>query len=83
MTLAALDNLWIFLIVIGSFAVIAVIAFILYRVLRPKLKSEDSDEQKTEEEYAQENLDKILQPVEDEEISKEIQSFKQNDDEEE
>lgn len=85
MTLAnsGLDSLWIFLIVVGAFAVIAVIAFILYRLLRPKLKSDDADKEKTEEEYAQESLDRVLQPVDDEEVSKEIQSFKQNDDEEE
>ena len=49
MFLANLDSLWIFLIVLGAFAVIAIIAFILYRLLRPKLKNDDSDKEKTEE----------------------------------
>ena len=83
MTLAALDSLWIFLIVIGSFGIIAIIAFILYRLLRPKLKGENKEEEKTEQDYAQEELDRILQPVEDEQVSKEIQNAKQDDDEEE
>ena len=83
MTLAALDSLWIFLIVVGSFGIIAIIAFILYRLLRPKLKGENKEEEKTEEDYAQEELDRILQPVEDEQVSKEIQNAKQDDDEEE
>ena len=82
MTLAALDSLWIFLIVIGSFGIIAIIAFILYRLLRPKLKGENKEEEKTEQDYAQEELDRILQPVEDEQVSKEIQNAKQDDDEE-
>ncbi len=77
-----LDNLWIFLIVIGAFAVIAIVAFIIYRLLRPKLK-DDSKEQKTEKDYAQEELDRILQPVEDESVAKEIQDYRQNDDESE
>ena len=79
--LADLSGLWIFLIVVGAFAVIAIIAFILYRLLRPKLKGEDADKPKTEEDYAKENLDRVLQPVEDEEISKEIQEYQQDDDE--
>lgn len=82
MTLAALDSLWIFLIVVGSFGVIAIIAFILYRLLRPKLKGESKEEEKTEEDYAKEELDRILQPVEDEQVSNEIQNAKQDEDEE-
>ena len=82
MFLANLDSLWIFLIVLGAFAVIAIIAFILYRLLRQKLKNDDYDKEKTEEDYAQENLDRILQPVDDEKVSEEIQNYKQNDDEE-
>ena len=84
MVLANLDSLWIFLIVLGSFGLIAIIAFVLYRLLRPKLKGDNNKEQeKTEEDYAKEELDRILQPVEDEKVSEEIQQFKQNDDEEE
>ena len=83
MLLANLDSLWIFLIVIGAFGIIAIIAFVLYRLLRPKLKGGENEKEKTEEDYAQEELDRVLQPVEDEEVSKEIQNYKQNDDEEE
>ena len=70
----------ILLIVIGAFAVIAIVAFIIYRLLRPKLKDENK-EQKTEEDYAKEELDRILQPVEDEETAKEISNYRQDDDE--
>ena len=78
--LADLSGLWIFLIVIGAFGIIAIIAFIIYRLLRPKLKG-DAKEEKTEQDYAKEELDRILQPVDDEEVSKEIQDYKQSDDE--
>lgn len=80
--LASLDGIWIFLIVLGFFAIIAVVAFIIYRLLRPKLKIQDKDKP-TEEDYAKEELDRVLEPVEDDEVSEEIQNYKQNDDEEE
>ena len=80
--LADLSGLWIFLIVVGAFGIIAIIAFILYRMLRPKLKGEEKEEEKTEQDYAQEELDRILQPVDDEKVSKEIQEYKQDNDEE-
>ncbi len=72
----------ILLIVVGAFALIAIVAFVIYRLLRPKLK-DDGKEQKTEQDYAKEELDRILQPVEDESVAKEISDYRQNDDEEE
>ena len=77
---ADLSGLWIFLIILGFFGAVAIIAFIIHIFLRPKLKDENK---KTEEENAKEELDRILQPVDDEQVSSEIQNFKQNDDEEE
>jgi uncharacterized membrane protein len=79
--LADLSGLWVFLIVIGAFGIIAIVAFIIYRLLRPNLKG-DVQEKKTEEDYAKEELDRILQPVDDEKVSKEIQDYKQENDEE-
>ena len=61
---ADIAPVFVFLIVLGAFAVIAIIAFVIYRLLRPK-------------------LNRVLQPVEDEKVSKEIQDYKQNDDEDE
>ncbi len=78
--LAALGGVWIFLIVLGFFAVVAILAFVIYRLLRPKLKEKEEDKP-TEKDYAKEELDRILEPVEDEQVSKEIQEYKQNDDE--
>ena len=80
MILADIQPIIILLIVIGAFAAIAIVAFIIYRLLRPKLKDENK-EQKTEQDYAQEELDRILQPVEDEQTAKEISNYRQNDDE--
>ena len=75
---ADLSALWIFLIILGFFGVVAIVAFIIHIFLRPKLKE---DKKNTEEENAKEELDRILQPVEDEKVSKEIQDYQQNDDE--
>ena len=76
-----LAGVWIFLIVLGFFALIAIVAFIIHKILRPKIKDKE-EEKPTEQDYAKEELDRLLQPVEDEEVSKEIQEYKQNDDEE-
>ena len=80
MILADFNPIIILLIVIGAFALIAIVAFVIYRLLRPKLKDENK-EQKTEQDYAKEELDRILQPVEDEETAKEISNYRQDDDE--
>ena len=82
MILADIQPFIILLIVIGAFALIAIVAYVIYRLLRPKLKDEGK-EQKTEQDYAKEELDRILQPVEDENLAKEISDYRQNDDEEE
>ena len=78
---ADLSGLWIFLAVVGFFGVVAIVAFIIHIFLRPKLKEEKKEN--TEEENAREELNRILQPVDDDNVSKEIQDYKQNDDEEE
>ena len=64
---------YIFLIILGIVIVIAVIAFILYLYLRPKLKSNDKP---TEEQIVQEEMDRILQPIDDEEAAKAIEEYK-------
>ena len=78
---ADMAGVWIFLIIISFFGIIAIVAFILHRVLRPKIKDKE-EEKPTEQDYAKEELDRVLQPVEDDKVSREIQDYKQNDDEE-
>jgi flagellar biosynthesis/type III secretory pathway M-ring protein FliF/YscJ len=66
----------ILLIILGVAAIIAIIAFIIYRILHLKLKDE---EKKDDKEIAKEELDRILQPIDDEELSKEISEYSQDD----
>ncbi len=62
--------LWILIILICA-ALIGCIAFVIHKVLVKNNK----EEKPTEEEIAQQNLDSILEPVEDEETQKEFEKF--------
>ncbi|NLB49952.1 MAG: hypothetical protein GX807_04065, partial [Erysipelotrichia bacterium] len=74
----ALDqSVIILLIILGVSAVIAIVSYILYRVLHLKIKD---SEIKDEKDIAKEELDRILEPIEDEELSKKVAEY---DDEEE
>lgn len=78
MVLAAISpELLAFLIVLGSVVLIAVIAFLIYLYLRPKLKHDDKP---SEEEVLHEELDRVLKPIDDEETAKAVEEYK--DDEE-
>lgn len=66
----------IFLIVFGAAAVIALIAFLLYLYLRPKLKKDDKP---SEEQIIQEEMDRILKPIEDDETAKAVEEYKDED----
>lgn len=68
----------VFAIILGITALIAVVAFIIYRFTHPKLKTDDN--KKTEKDYAAEELDRILQPIDDEETAKEVSNYKEEDD---
>lgn len=63
-----------FLIVLGVCALVAIVAFIIYRILNPKMKKEAPTEE-DKAKYVQEELDRYLQPVEDEEIAKKISDY--------
>ncbi len=77
MTLAALNGGIIFLIILGAAAIIALIAFLIYLYLKPKLKKDDKP---SEEQIVQEEMDRILKPIEDDETAKAVEEYK--DDEE-
>ena len=66
-----------FLIVLGSAAVIAIVAFLIYLSLKPKLKVDDKP---SEEDIVAEEMNRILVPVEDEEVAKEIATHKDEED---
>ena len=65
----------IFLIVLGVTAVVALVAFVIYRTIRPKLK----EEKPSEEEILQDEMKRVLQDVEDEEVAKEISNYKEDE----
>lgn len=73
------QSLLTFLIILTICAVIAIVAFAFYRLSHPKLKeNKPTEEQK--EQFLQEELDRVLKPIEDEETAKKVSEYK--DDEE-
>lgn len=68
----------ILLVIIGVTALIALVTFIVYRRLHPKLK--DDNEKPTEKEILDEEMSRILKPVDDEDVAKEISNYKDEDD---
>ena len=77
MVLAISTDLLVFLIVLAAVVVIAVIAFFIYLYLRPKLKVDDKP---TEEQIADEEVKRVLQPIEDEKLANEVKNYKDEDD---
>ena len=65
----------ILLIVLGVAAIIALVAYIIYRLLRPKLK----EEKPSEEEILQDEMNRVLQDVEDEQVAKQISDYKEDE----
>ena len=68
----------VFFIVLGSVAFIALVAFILYINIRPKLKIDDKP---TEDQLLQEEMNRLLKPIDDDDTAKAVSEYK--DDEEE
>ena len=66
----------ILLIILGVAAIVAVVAFGIYRYLHPKL----NDQKPSEEQFVQEELDRILQPIEDEETAKKVNEYVDKED---
>ena len=65
------QSLLIFIIVVAVTAVVALLAFILYRVLRPRLK----EEKPSEEEILEDEMKRVLQDVEDEDVARQINNY--------
>ena len=70
-------ELIILLAILGFTGLIALVSFIVYRYTHPRLKDTDKP---TEEEVLQEEMDRLLKPIEDEETRKEIEQYKEKDD---
>lgn len=67
--------LYIFLIVFAVAGLVGLIAYILYRILRPRLK----EEKPTEEQILHDEMSRVLQDVEDPEIAKQISNYKEDE----
>lgn len=65
----------VFLIVLGVTAIVALVAFIIYRTIRPRLK----EEKPSEEEILQDEMKRVLQDVEDEDVAKQISDYKDDE----
>ncbi len=76
MVLAISPELLTFLIILGVVVVIAVVAFLLYLYLKPKLKHDDKP---TEEQVLQEEMERVLKPIDDEETAKAVEQYKDED----
>ena len=74
-----INPLVILAIIVGAFALIALIAFIIYRLLHPKLKQDD--EKPSDEQMLQESLDRVLEPIEDEKTAEAVASYHDKEDE--
>ena len=65
----------VFLSIIVAAAVVGLIAYILYRVLRPRLK----EEKPSDEEILKDEMNRVLQDVDDEEVAKQISDYKDDE----
>ena len=69
------NTLLIFIIVVGVAGIIGLVAFIIYRTLRPRLK----EEKPTEEEILEDEMKRVLQDVEDEQVAAQISNYKEDE----
>ena len=72
-----MQTLIILLAILGVTGLIALITYIIYRYTHPRLKENDKP---TEEQILNEEMDRVLKPIEDEELRKEIEEYKEKDD---
>ena len=69
------QTLIILIVVVGVTAAIALVAFIIYRFLRPKLK----EDKPSDEEILQDEMSRVLQDVDDPETAKQISDYKEDE----
>ena len=69
------NQLLVFIIIVAATAVVALVAFILYRILRPRLK----EDKPSDEEILQDEMKRVLQDVEDEDVAKQISDYKDDE----
>lgn len=69
------QSIIILLVILGVAGAIALLAFIIYRVLRPKLK----EEKPSDEQILQDEMNRVLQDVEDPEAARQISNYKEDE----
>ena len=62
--------------IVGVMGVIALVAYLIHRFSHPKLKEEKPDP----ELLMKEEMDRVLQPIDDEEVARSISEYKEEDD---
>ena len=72
----AMTGIITFVAVIVGAGVIALVAFLIYRFLNPKIKQ---DKQLDEKEALEEELNRVLEPIDDDEVAKEIAEYVEDD----
>ena len=72
-----MEGVFILLAVIGVTGAIALVTYIIYRYTHPRLKE---NEKPTEEEILHEEMDRVLQPIDDDSVRKEVEEYKEKDD---
>ena len=66
------EGLLTFLIVLGVVVVIALVTFLLYLYLKPRLKRDDKP---SEDQILDEEMKRVLQPIDDEETAKAVEQY--------
>ena len=69
------QSVLILIVILGVAGAIALVAFIIYRILRPRLK----EEKPSEEQILQDEMNRVLQDVEDPETAKQISDYKEDE----
>ena len=65
-----------FFVILGAAAVIGIVSFVIYRFMHLSVKNEDKP---SEEKITEEELNRVLQPIEDEETAKQVSEYKESD----
>ena len=63
--------------ILAAAALIAIVAFVIHRVMHPKLKSDN--EKPSDEQILQDEMNRVLQDVEDPEAAKQISNYKEDE----
>ena len=69
------QSVLVLIIIICVTAIIALLAFIIYRTIRPRLK----EEKPSEEQILQDEMKRVLQDVDDEQVAKQISDYKDDE----